>query len=199
MGDVIADMSMSLDGFIADKQHRIDQLVGWYFNGDAEVATPNPAVTFRTSEASAGVIRDALATVGAIVGGRDYFDSANGWGGQHPMGVPAFIVTHRPPPEGWPAGNDAIRFVHDGVESAIEQAKAAAGDKTVALATPTVTRAAYAAGLLDGLSVNLVPVLLGEGIPWFAGLSDEPVALEDPRVIAGSGVTHLLYRVPKAG
>jgi dihydrofolate reductase len=192
-------MSMSLDGFIADTEHRIDKLIGWYFNGDAEVATPNPAVTFRASEASADVIRDALASVGAIVGGRHYFDAANGWGGQHPMGVPAFIVTHRPPPEDWPADNDAIRFVHDGVESAIEQAKAAAGDKTVALATPTVTRAAYAAGLLDGLSVNLVPILLGDGIPWFAGISDEPVALEGPRVVPGNGVTHLNYRVAKEG
>ena len=199
MGEVIADMSMSLDGFIADKEHRIDELVGWYFNGDAEVATPNPAVSFRTSEASADVIRDALANVGAIVGGRDYFDSANGWGGQHPMGVPAYIVTHRPPPEDWPADNDAIRFVHDGVESAIAQAKAAAGDKSVALATPTVTRAAYAAGLLDALSVNLVPVLLGEGIPWFAGISESPVALEGPRIVAGDGVTHLYYRVAKKG
>ncbi len=197
MAEVIADMSMSLDGFIADKEHRIDNLIGWYFNGDAEVATPNPAVSFRTSEASADVIRDALSSVGAIVGGRNYFDAANGWGGQHPMGVPAFIVTHRPPPADWPADNDAIRFVHDGVESAIEQAKAAAGDKNVGLATPTVTRAAYAAGLLDALSVNLVPVLLGEGIPWLAGISEEPVPLEGPRVIPGEGVTHLYYRVPK--
>jgi dihydrofolate reductase len=197
MGQVIADMSMSLDGFIADKEDRADMLFGWYFNGDAEVATPNPAVTFRPSEASAEVIRDALARVGAIVGGRRYFDLANGWGGQHPMGVPTFVVTHRPPPDDWPADNEAIRFVHDGVESAIEQAKAAAGDKTVALATPTVTRAAYKAGLLDGLSVHLVPVLLGDGIPWFAGISDEPVALEGPRVVAGHGVTHLHYRVPK--
>ena len=199
MGEVIADMSMSLDGFIADREHRIDPLIGWYFNGDAEVATPNPAVTFRTSEASADVIRDALSSVGAIVGGRRYFDSANGWGGRHPMGVPAFIVTHRPPPEGWPADNEWIHFVHDGVESAIEQAKAAAGEKTVALATPTVTRDAYAAGLLDGLSVNLVPVLLGDGIPWFAGISDQPVVLEGPRVVPGDGVTHLHYRVPKEG
>jgi dihydrofolate reductase len=199
MGEVIADMSMSLDGFIADKEHRAEALFGWYFNGDAEVATPNPAVTFRPSEASAGVIRDALATVGAIVGGRTYFDLANGWGGRHPMGVPAYIVTHRPPPADWPAENDAIRFVYDGVESAIEQAKAAAGDKAVALATPTVTRAAYAAGLLDALSVNLVPVLLGDGIPWLSGISDGPVELEGPRVVAGDGVTHLRYRVPKTG
>ena len=101
------------------------------------------------------------------------------------------------PPEDWPADNEWIRFVHDGVESAIAQAQEAAGGKTVALATPTVTRAAYAAGLLDGLSVNLVPVLLGEGIPWFAGISDDPVALEGPRIVAGNGVTHLNYGVAR--
>ena len=199
MGEVIADMSMSLDGFIADKDGRIDSLVGWYFNGDAEVPTANPGLSFRTSEPSAEVLRDALENVGAIVGGRDYFDAAKGWGGAHPMGVPAFIVTHRPPPPDWPADNDAIRFVHDGVEAAIEQAQAAAGDKTVALATPTVTRAALMAGLLDGLSVSLIPVLLGEGIPWFAGLADAPVTLEGPEVVSGTGVTHLTYRVSKAG
>ena len=194
MGQVIADMSMSLDGFIADPEGRIDRLFGWFFAGDTEVPTPIPAVSFRTSEASADVLRDALSGVGAIVGGRDYFDSAGGWGGQHPMGVPAFVVTHRPPPADWPAGNDAIRFVHDGVESAIAQAQEVAGEKTVGLATPSVTRAAFEAGLLDGLSVNLVPVLLGDGIPWFRGID---AALGDPEVIPGKGVTHLRYRVIK--
>jgi dihydrofolate reductase len=199
MGDVIADMSMSLDGFIAGKDGRIDKLVGWYFNGDAEVPTANPGVSFRTSEPSAEVIRDALENVGAIVGGRDYFDAANGWGGAHPMGVPAFIVTHRPPPEDWPADNDNIRFVYDGVERAVEEAKAVAGEKSVALATPTVTRAAHAAGLLDAISVNLVPVVLGEGVPWLAGIADAPVTLEGPAIVAGTGVTHLTYRVVREG
>lgn len=75
----------------------------------------------------------------------------------------------------------------------------AAGAKAVGLATPTVTREAYRAGLLDVLSVNLVPIILGAGIPWFTGLADEPVALDTPTVIAGNGVTHLSYRVSKAG
>ena len=194
MGDVIADMSVSLDGYVADAEGRADRLFGWFFGGDTEVPTPDPGVSFRTTEASAGVLRDALSSVGAIVGGRVYFDLAQGWGGAHPMGVPAFIVTHRPPPEDWPADNDAIRFVHDGVESAIAQAQEVAGDKTVALATPTVTRAAFEAGLLDGLSVHLVPVLLGEGIPWFGGIEG---SLEDPEIVAGDGVTHLTYRVVK--
>ena len=194
MANVIADMSMSLDGYIADPDGRIDRLVGWFFGGDTEVPTPDPAVSFRTSEASAGILRDALSNVGAIVGGRDYFDSARGWGGAHPMGVPAYVVTHRPPPEGWPADNDAIRFVHDGVESAIAQAQEVAGEKIVALATPSVTRQAYEAGLLDGLSVNLVPVLLGDGLPWFTGIEAD---LEVTSVVAGEGVTHLTYRVRK--
>jgi dihydrofolate reductase len=194
MGDVIADMSMSLDGYIADPDGRIDRLVGWFFGGDTEVPTPDPAVSFRASETSAEVLREALASVGAIVGGRDYFDSARGWGGAHPMGVPAFVLTHRPPPEDWPADNDAIRFVGDGIESAIAQAQEAAGNKIVALATPSVTRQAYDAGLLDGLSVNLVPVLLGEGIPWFGGIDAD---LEVTSVRAGEGVTHISYSVGK--
>ena len=194
MGEVIADMTMSLDGYIAGPNHEVDKLFGWFFGGDTEVPTPDPAVSFQTSEESAGVLRQALSTVGAVVGGRTYFDLAEGWGGNPPMGVPAFIVTHRPPPEGWPEDNDRIHFVDDGVESAIAQAQEVAGDKVVALATPTVTRAAHAAGLLDGLSVHIVPVLLGDGIPWFGGIE---AALEDPTVVAGKGVTHLSYRVAK--
>ena len=196
MGDVIADMTMSLDGYIAAPDGRADRLFGWFFGGDTEVTTSDPALSFRTSEESAGVLRDALSSVGAIVGGRDYFDLAEGWGGTPPMGVPAFILTHRPPPEDWPADNEMIHFVGDGIESAIAQAREVAGDKTVAIATPSTTRQAYEAGLLDELSVNLVPVLLGEGIPWFAGLDAD---LDGPlSVVAGSGVTHLRYRVKKA-
>ena len=194
MGDVIADMTMSLDGYIADPDGRADRLFGWFFGGDTEVPTPDPGVSFRTTEESAEVLRDALAGVGAIVGGRDYFDMAEGWGGSPPMGVPAFIVTHRPPPEDWPADNDMIHFVHDGIESAIARARQVAGDKIVAVATPSTTRQAYEAGLLDGLSVHMVPVLLGDGIPWFAGIDAD---LEGPSVVASSGVTHLSYRVVK--
>jgi dihydrofolate reductase len=196
MGDVIADMTMSLDGFIADRDGcGAERLFGWFADGDHEVPTPDPAVSFRVSEGSAAVLRSALEGVGAIVGGRTYFDQAQGWGGNPPMGVPAFIVTHRPPPEDWPEDNDRIVFVQDGVEAAIEAAQAVAGDKTVALATPTVTRAAYEAGLLDGLSVHIAPVLLGDGIPWFSGIAAD---LDAPEVVTGSSATHLYYRVAKS-
>jgi len=190
----IADMSMSLDGYIADRDGRADRLFGWFFGGDTEVPTSDPGLTFRTSEGSAGVLRRALDSVGALVGGRRYFDQAEGWGGRPPMGVPMFIVTHRPPPADWPADNDRIHFVHDGIASAIAQAQEVAGDKTVGLATPTVTRLAYEAGLLDGLSVNVVPVLFGGGTPWFAGMAAD---LELTETVAGDHVTHLSYRVVK--
>ena len=196
MSDVIADMSMSLDGYIAEPDHSASRLHGWFFNGDTEVPTGNPGLSFRTTEESAGVLREALSDIGAIVGGRTYFDLAQGWGGAHPMGVPVYIVTHRPPPEDWPADNDNIRFVNDSVPNAIAQAQAAAGGKSVGLATPTVTREAYRAGLLTVLSINLIPIILGAGIPWFEGLADEPVVLDTPTVTAGDGVTHLSYRVP---
>ena len=82
----------------------------------------------------------------------------------------------------------------DGVASAVERAKAAAGEKTVAVASADVARQCLELGLLDAIMVDLVPVLLGHGKPWFAGLAGV-VELEDPEVTEGAGVTHLRYRV----
>jgi dihydrofolate reductase len=95
----------------------------------------------------------------------------------------------------WP-GNDApFTFVSDGVERAVAQAKAVAGDKTVGVAGPNVAQQCLNAGLIDELHVELVPVLLGEGIRFFDHLKNTPVMLDDPTVISGSRVTHLMYRV----
>jgi dihydrofolate reductase len=85
--------------------------------------------------------------------------------------------------------------VTEGVESAVAQAKVVAGDKIVAVASANIAQQCLNARLLDGLSVNLVPVLLGKGIRFFDNLSGAPVELEDPQVIEGTGVTHLYYRV----
>ena len=194
MSQVIADMAMSLDGYIADPQDGVDHLFGWYFGGDVEVPTATPGVAFRTSESSAEVLRDALQSVGALISGRRNFDLAGGWGGNHPMGVPVFVLTHEPPAD-WSSDGSSIRFVTDGIESAVAQAKAAAGDKIVGVATPSVTRQCLDAGLLDAIHVNVVPVLLGAGVPFFADLAKAPVALEDPEIVASAGVTHMTYRV----
>jgi dihydrofolate reductase len=194
MATVIADMSMSLDGFVADPFDGVEHLFGWYSTGDVTVPTADSRWTFHTTEASARHLRDALANVGALICGRRLFDVAKGWGGHHPMGVPVFVVTHNVP-EGWPRDDAPFTFVTEGIESAVAQAKVVAGDKRVAVASANIAQQCLNAGLLDGISVNLVPVLLGKGIRFFDNLSGTPVELEGPRVIEGTGVTHLYYRV----
>ncbi|MFC0437164.1 dihydrofolate reductase family protein [Kutzneria buriramensis] len=196
MSEVIANMSMSLDGFIADANDGIEHVFGWYGSGDVTVPTAVEWATFRVSEASAGVIRHGQATIGALIGGRRLFDLTGGWGGTHPMGVPVFIVTHTEPTD-WPHPDAPFTFVTDGIESAVAQAKAAAGDRNVAVASPTIVRQCLDAGLLDAVQVDLVPVVLGKGIPFFGELAKSPVRLSDPTIVQGEGVTHLTYRVQR--
>ena len=174
-------------------------LFDWYANGEVEVPTAVPERwTFRTSEASAGYLRESMGRIGALVAGRRLFDIGR-WGEHgHPYGVPVFVVTHDVP-QGWPR-EDAplpITFVTDGVEHAVAQAKATAGEGWVGVAGPNIAQQCLDAGLLDEVRINLVPVLLGKGIRYFDKLSNAPFALEDPRVIQGTGVTHLIYRVAR--
>jgi dihydrofolate reductase len=186
---------MSLDGFIADLADGVEHLFGWYDNGDVTVPTADPRMTFHVSEASAAHLRDRLANVGALVCGRRLFDVANGWGGNHPTGAPVFVVTHSIP-EGWPRDDAPFTFISEGgIERAVAQAKGVARDKIVAIASADIAQQCLNAGLLDVIAVDLVPVLLGKGIRFFDRLSGAPITLEDPRVVEGTGVTHLYYRV----
>jgi dihydrofolate reductase len=187
-------MSMSLDGYVADSNDGIDEVFAWMMNGEVTLPSSNPELSFQVSEASAELIREEMETVGAVVSGRRTFDLAGGWGGQHPMGVPAFVVTHEMP-DGWPREGSSVHIVTDGLESAVEQAKEAAGDKVVGVGGADVAQQCLNAGLLDQVRVNLVPVLLGDGVPFFANLRDAPLRLQGPRVIEGDGVTHLHYEV----
>jgi dihydrofolate reductase len=197
MATVVAALSMSLDGFVADPSDQVGPLFDWYQNGDVEVPTAVPdRWTFRTSEASARYLRESMERTGALVTGRRLFDVAGGWDGTHPWGVPVFVVTHSVP-EGWPREDAPFTFVTDGVERAVEQAKATAGDGWVGVAGPNVAQQCLNAGLLDEIRVDLAPVLLGKGIRFFDNLSNAPVALEGPTVIEGTGVTHLCYRVER--
>jgi dihydrofolate reductase len=184
MGDLIANMSMSLDGFVEDADGGVDEVFGW-------------CATVPEGSASADYRRDAQARVGALLCGRRLFDLAKGWGGRHPIDVPVFVVTHRVPDD-WAHPDAPFTFVIDGVASAVEQARVAAGDRDVAVASPDITRQCLDLGLLDAIAVDLVPVLLGAGKPFFADLGRTPVGLDDPTVVAGLGVTHLLYRVRRS-
>jgi dihydrofolate reductase len=193
---VIAELSMSLDGYIANADDTVGQLFDWYGNGPVDTPTAFPGrFSFRTSAASAAYLQDAKHHVKALICGRRLFDVGK-WGehGQ-PFGVPIFVVTHSVP-DGWPRPDapTPVTFVTDGVRSAVEQASAVAGaDGWIGVGGPNVIGQCLDAGLLDEVRVNLVPVLFGDGIRYFDG--PKPLSLDGPTVIEGDRVTHLIYRV----
>jgi dihydrofolate reductase len=196
MGKVVVQASMSLDGFIAYPSGGVGPLFDWYRNGDVEFRD-NERV-YRVSAASAEYLRSAWRDVGPGVVGRRLFDLTDGWGGTPPVGDAVFVVTHRVP-TGWvEAHPDApFTFVTDGVESALAKAQAVAGAKVVSLTAGDLAGQALAAGLVDELRVDLVPVLLGTGVRYFGGFTGAERLLEDPAVVQGDRVTHLHYRVRK--
>jgi dihydrofolate reductase len=196
-GTVEAHMTMSLDGFIADPSDGVGPLFDWYTAGDVTVPSADPRWTFRVDAASAGFLQDTLTGNGALICGRRLFNVTDGWGGRHPTGVPVFVVTHSTPDD-WRQRHPGapFTFVTDGVASAVAQAKAVAGDKTVSVAGgPNLIQQCINEGLLDAINVSLVPVLLGAGIRLFGNLAAAPVMLEDPAVVAGTRATHLRYPI----
>ena len=116
-----------------------------------------------------------------------------GW--QPPLDVPVFVVTGSVPPE-WVYQGSLFTFVTDGLESALEQAKAVAGNKDVGVGAASIVQQCIRAGLLDEIHLDLVPVLLGGGVSLFDHLGTGPIDLERTRVIEGA-VTHLTFRVVK--
>jgi dihydrofolate reductase len=194
MGTVVMQASMSLDGYIADPSDGVGPLFDWYGNGEVEVTGADPDRVFRVSEASAGYLRQAWANVRAGVIGRRLFDLTNGWNGRPPVGEAVFVVTHRPPTD-WPFPDAPFTFVTDGVAGAVAQAKAFAGDKDVSVSPGKVGGQAVAAGLVDEVRIDLAPVVLGAGVPYFGDYDGSPLLLEDPEVVQGDRVTHLHYRL----
>ena len=195
MAKVVALMSMSLDGYVADANDGVDEVFDWYFSGDIEIpiSSPTMEMTFLVSEPSAEHLKGLIAELGAMLTGRRTFEAADGWGGQHAWG-PAFVVTHDVP-EGWPRPGSTVEFVTDGIESAVARAKAAAGSKSVGVHGADTIQQCLNAGLLDEIQVDLAAVLLGDGVRLFDHLADTPVVLGDPKVVDGVGVTHLRYPV----
>ncbi|MEV6412652.1 dihydrofolate reductase family protein [Kribbella sp. NPDC051718] len=190
MGTVAVGMSMSLDGFVTGPHDSRKYPLG----EGGEVL--HEWLWSKATAADQAVLQEMADGVGAILMGRRSYDFCvgdGGWGDGGPAGdVPCFVLTHKPPAE----SPDVFTFVTDGVESAIAQAQAVAGDKTVGLHGATAAQQALAVGLLDVIQVHLVPVLLGGGVRLFDLLGADPVNLVRDRVVeAGSGVTHLRYNV----
>ena len=198
MSKVVAIMSMSLDGYVADVNDGVAEVFDWYMNsGNVEFRTGgSDPMTFKVSEPSARHLRGLWSELGAVLTGRRTFEVADGWGGNHAWG-PAFVVTHEIP-DGWPRPNSTVHFVTDGIESAVKQAKAAAAGKSVAVHGADTVQQLLNAGLLDELNIDISAVLLGSGVRLFDRLADTPAALGNPTVIAGVGVTHVRYPVRKA-
>jgi dihydrofolate reductase len=196
MGKVIAGLSMSLDGFIAGSDDNPGHIFDWYEVGQERFEWPGNDMVSMTTPQSAAYLRDMVESAGALVVGRRVFDITDGWGGHHPIGTPVFVVSHRGP-EGWDERHDPslTTFVNDGVESAVRQAQAVAGDKLIGVAGPSIAQQCLNLGLLDEIRVELAPVLLGDGIPFFANLTTTPVLLDNPEIIEGDRVTHLIYKV----
>lgn len=183
MAIVLLDMVMSLDGFIAGVNDEDAGLQNWHLSPDS---------------VNVKVVEEMLETMGAVVIGRRTYDigaNADAFKG-HPLRTPHFVLTHEAPKtvaEGVP-----FTFVTDGIESAIRQAQAVAGDKVVAVGGgASNAQQALRSGLIDEIHIHLVPVLLGEGIRLFENLGNATVELECVEVIEAPGVTHLKYRVVK--
>jgi dihydrofolate reductase len=193
MGTVVAQASMSLDGYIAKEDNSIGLLFDWYQAGEVEITTVTPGITFYLTPTSAAYWREWTADLGAIVCGRTLFDFTDGWGGRHTIDVPVVVVTHEVPTEWVQNHPDApFEFVTDGVAAALDRAQEIAGSRTVAVTAGTIAAQCLQLGLLDVVAIDLVPVVMGGGRPFFSGLHLKDVPLGDPEVcVPSTRVTHL--------
>lgn len=198
MGTVMTGFTMSLDGFIADRNDGVEPLFRWYESGPIEYTFPSGEMTAHVSAESLAVLKELNESTGAIVTGRRLFDITNGWDGRHPEDVPIVVLTHEVP-EAWVEKHpDApFTFVTEGLARAVEEGRRLAGEKKLALAGADVAQQAIRAGLVDEIGVELAPVLLGEGIRFFDHLGPGVIELECTQVVDAPGIVHLRYRVLK--
>jgi dihydrofolate reductase len=216
MAKLTLDISMSLDGFIAGPNQTRDQPLGEGGEGLHEWVVvleswrERHGLSGGETNPDSEVVDEALRNTGATVMGRRMFSGGEGawaddtnadgwWGEDPPFHHPVFILTHHPREKVTKQGGTTFTFVTDGIEAALEQALAAAGDKDVAVGGgANVAQQYLKAGLLDELQLHVVPVLLGDGVRLFDGhVGSGQVELECTRVIQSPAVTHLRYRVVK--
>ena len=192
MGKVFADQSLSLDGFSAGPNLGMSNPMG---DGGEELH----AWQFRGGQRPEVLENLFGGTTGAVLVGRHTFDlGEKPWGENPPFHLPVFVVTHRPKAAVTKRGGTTYTFVTDGLNTALAQARAAAGDRNVVvLGGAAIIQQCVRAGLLDELQLHLVHILLGGGTSLFAGVDPASVALERTRLIDAEGVTHLTFRVER--
>ena len=193
MSTVVFDISMSLDGFITASGRRPEEPMG---DGGQRLHV----WAFGEDERNREFFERSISEFGAVIAGRNtYDDSLPWWGADGPTGParrPLFVVTHEAPAES-PEGG-VYTFVTDGIESALEQAKAVADGKIVTvMGGASIGQQYIAAGLIDEISIHLVPVLFGSGTKMFEHLGGEHIQLEPIEVIETRAATHLRFRIVK--
>lgn len=199
MSAVFTTASVSLDGYIAGPDESgFEHLFAWYEAGDVEFPSALPTVRFSVTPTDHAHMTEVAERTGALVVGRRLFDITDGWGGRHPFDRPVVVVTHSPPAAWIDAHPDApFTFVTDGIEAAIARARAIAGDRDVGVNAGTIASQCLTLGLLDEVWFDLVPVILGGGVPFFEPFTAVPVLLDGPTIVEGERVTHLRYTVRK--
>jgi dihydrofolate reductase len=195
MGKVTCDIGISVDGFVAGPNQRLDEPLG---DGGERLHR----WMFEQPEANAEAI-EKITAAGAFIMGRNMFASGRGdwdldwtgwWGEEPPYHAPVFVLTHYERAPVPMKGRTTFHFVTDGIESALAQAQEAAGDADVAVAGGAQTVNQYlAAGLIDELRLHVAPIVLGAGERLFEGVGD--LALEPVAVSRTDLVTHVTYRV----
>ena len=191
MTRVICDMSASLDGYVTgpndSREHPFGDGAGTLHDWLSGAATDDDRA----------ILKEFLDGVGAVVMGRKSFDKNEGdggWGDGGPAGdAPCFVVTHTRPAAPYPP---VFTFVTDGVATAIEMAREAAGGKDVTLHGATVMQQLLPLGLVDEIRVHVIPVLIGGGTPLFGSLHSA-VTLERTRVVVTPAATHLMFQVTR--
>ena len=205
MGKVAVDLSMSLDGFITGPNDGPENGLGdggerlheWLY--DLSSWRERHGLAGGQANRDAEILDEAFKNTGAIVMGRRMFDIAEApWGDNPPFHMPVFVVTHRAREKVVKQGGTTFTFVTDGIESALERAKAISGDKDISVAGgANVLQQYLKAGLLDEIQIHLIPILLGDGRRLFDQLDTQQIELETTRVIESPGVTHLRFSIVK--
>ncbi len=194
MGMIGTAFSTSLDGFIAGPEGGAAGLHDWLTAGDT-ASQVNPFFTM--SKPSVDFFDEGVRGTGSVIAGRRTYDVSEAWGGRGPIpGLPLFVVTHRVPDVA-PAGDPPYTFVAQGIEAAVEQARAAAQGRNVHLMGASVVQQSLRAGLLDELILSFVPVVFGRGVRLLDNLEASNIKVDLVRVIDAPGVTHLTHRITK--
>ncbi|WP_371642754.1 dihydrofolate reductase family protein [Streptomyces mirabilis] len=202
---VTADMAISLDGCIAGTDVAIDNPGGDgaepLFEWSHNLASwrQRQGMTGGEENRDSALMREWFDATGAVVMGRMMYDTGEEfWGDNPPFRTPVFVLTHRPRPALVKEGGTTFTFVTDGIHSALDQARAAAGDRNVDIAGGASTVQQYLReGLIDELQLHVVTVLLGEGLRLFEGLGAGRRNLEPVRVVDTPLATHVKYRFVK--